>query len=258
MSGFMVVAKEAAKKASEVLLEMFEKGVHTEVKADNSFVTDADLASEKIITDLIKKNFPDHSIYAEESGLDDKGSEYVWYIDPLDGTHNYAYGFPLFGVSIGLARRNEFILGVISVPYLGELFYAEKGKGAFLNGKKIHVSDRGLDDACFASTSSLVHHKEGVFNVFNTFGRHCGEIKVVGSVAVVLAYIAAGRIDYHIKPSITPYDPAAGKVILEEAGGKLTKTDGAEFKPVMDKYNFIASNGKIHDEVIKIYKEEFQ
>ncbi|MBN1385949.1 inositol monophosphatase [Candidatus Woesearchaeota archaeon] len=253
MPEFLETAKAAALKAGIILMEKFGTGVHSEKKKDNSFVSEADLAAEKIILETIKKIYPEHSFFSEEAGRSENDSEYCWYIDPLDGTHNYLHNIPFFGVSVALARNKKFIAGVIYLPFTDELFYAEKGKGAWLNDMRINVSDKSINEAVYASPASFIHQgDETIIDLMKLFRKHCPEVRMTGSCAFGLAYVACGRFDISVKASITPYDTGAGKVIVEEAGGKVTKFDGTDFDG--DSWNFIASNNRFHEKLLEMLK----
>jgi myo-inositol-1(or 4)-monophosphatase len=257
MSTEMNIAKKAALKAGKALMALFEKKIHVEKKEDNSFVTEADKKAEKIIIEMIAKKYPSHSFYSEEEGKKDNKSDFCWYIDPLDGTHNYIYGLPFFAVSIALAKKGEVILGVIYVPYTKELFYAEKGNGAFLNKKRISVSKRMLEESMYFNASSFVHQGKNILKMLGIFIEKCKESRMIGSCAIELSYIAAGRAEFKVMPRITAYDIAAGKIILEEAGGKMTGFDNRPVLVENGPFGIIASNGKYHDKLIKIVGEEF-
>lgn len=255
MSEFLDAAKQAALASGNVLMKHYGKNNNEYKKKDNSYASDADLKAETAILNLILKKFPDHAYYSEEKGRSDNISKYCWYIDPLDGTHNFIRGIPFFGTSIALAKDDEFILGVIYVPYLKELFWAEKGSGAYMNNEKIKVSNNALSKSIFAAPSSVSYNGLGIAKISQIFIPRIFEIRMIGSAAIGLAYTAKGRFDFYIKPGITPYDTGAGKVILEEAGGKLTETDGSKF--TTKGKSFIASNNLFHDKLIEIMKEEY-
>jgi len=254
---YLDTAIVAAKKAGKVLMKYYnKKNVSNHRKKDNSFVTEADVAAEKIILDTILKKFPSHAFHSEEKGVSKNHSEYCWYIDPLDGTHNFMHKIPLFSTSIALAKNGKFIVGVVYLPYLDELFYAKKGKGAFMNGKKIHVSDNTLKNSIFSPPTAIVYHGTKIAKLIELFTPKVSDIRMIGSAAISLSYIACGRFDFSIKTSITPYDIGAGKVIIEEAGGKVTQLDNRDFTGSSD--NSIASNGLFHKELIKIMREEWK
>lgn len=254
MSKELDTAIIAAKKAGKVLMKFFKTQLKITQKKDKSFVTNADLAAENIILKTLNKEFPKYSFYSEEKGASKNKSEYCWYIDPLDGTHNFLHKLPLFATSIALAKGNKFILGVIYLPITDELFYAEKGRGAFLNGKRIFVSkNKLLDSMCFLP-GGVTHNKGDISKLVKISENYCKDIRIIGSCAISLVYLASGRSEFYIKSKITPHDTGAGKVILEEAGGKLTQIDGKEFTTKSN--NFIASNNVFHKELLEIMKNE--
>jgi len=254
MSDYLEVAKDAALKAGKVLMDYYGKDVTFEKKSDNTIVSQADLDSEKIILDTIRKNFPEHSIYSEEEGKTDNHSEYMWFIDPLDGTREFAHKLPLFSVSIGLEKNNEMILGVVYLPVTDELFYAEKGKGAYLNGKKIKVSDNEIENSLFNSPCGISYGKDRIIPVLSLFIENVSGLRMIQSCAAALVYLAVGRLDFYILTKIMSHDFAAGKIILEEAGGKITQIDGNKVTTKSD--NFIASNDMFHNYIIQKMKEE--
>lgn len=248
-------AIKASKKAGKILMKYYKKeNVKNSEKTDKSFVSEADLASEKIILDIIKKEFPNYSIQSEEEGLTEKKSEYCWHIDPLDGTHNFLHKIPMFSVSIALAKNNEFIIGVVYNPVLNELFYAEKNKGAYFNSEKIVVSKTILKNSLGILPSSYQHYGKEYFKIINSISPLCNDARMICSCAIELSYIASGRADFAIHPKTTPHDAGAGAVILREAGGKITDIKGNKF--TSKSTNFIASNNVFHKELIKIMKKE--
>lgn len=250
----MELAKDTAKKAGKLLMGYFNKDVKFERKQDKSFVTEADLAAEKLIIKAISQKFPNHSIKSEEAGFIDKKSEYCWYIDPLDGTHNFLYKIPLFGVDIALVKDNKFIIGVIYLPFLDELFYAERGSGAYLNGKNISISKNNLKSAVYCSPLAPLDSRNNIIKIMGKIKDKCAEIRMLGCSVLGLAYIACGRLDFYIKFKPGLHDYGVGQVIIEEAGGKFTRVDGKEF--TLNSDNFIASNGVVHKELITILKTE--
>ena len=254
MNKMLDIAKLAAKLAGKEIKKHFNKKMIISTKNDKSFVTNVDKISEKIILKTILSEFPDHAFYSEEKGESSNDSEYCWYIDPLDGTHNFIYNIPHFAVSIGLAKGKEFILGVVYDPINDELFYARKDKGAFLNGKKISVSNRDTKDSVIAIPASFYGHKDKISNVVKAFENQTHEMRIFGSTAIGLGYLACGRIDIYIKTKITPWDTAAGKIIVKEAGGTLTRLDGSEFDTDSNK-DFIASNAVNHKKLLGIVKK---
>ncbi|HEB37462.1 MAG TPA: inositol monophosphatase, partial [Thermoplasmatales archaeon] len=232
-------------------LNYLEKDFDVEFKEENSPVTVADKKVNTLIISRITERFPEHNIVSEEADDQRKGSKFTWYIDPIDGTANYSHRDPSFAVSIALAEDNNVKYGCIYIPRLDEMYYAEEGKGTELNGKKITVSDRKR------LSEALIH--VGISTFENTIGDSLkllkrfmlrGErIKDSGFCAGQLAYVAVGRADGFIKISQHSWDVAAGMLLIKEAGGRVTDLQGNEVLMGKKRYNLIASNGKIHDEI---------
>jgi myo-inositol-1(or 4)-monophosphatase len=207
-----------------------------------------DHASEKAIIEVIKQNYPDHNILTEESGEIYQDSEYKWIIDPIDGTVNFANGIPLCCVSIGVEHNGKMILGAVLNPFMNELFVAEKGKGATLNDKKIEVSKKDkVINSCLVTGFPYTYLDEpnGPLQVFERFIRKGIPVRRLGSAAIDLCWVACGRFDGFYEHQLQAWDSAAGFLIVEEAGGKVTQLNGAYFSPYLP--GIIASNGMIHD-----------
>ncbi len=214
----------------------------------NNLVTEVDHASEKAIIEVIKQNYPDHNILTEESGEIYQDSEYKWIIDPIDGTVNFANGIPLCCVSIGVEHNGKMILGAVLNPFMNELFVAEKGKGATLNDKKIEVSKKDkVINSCLVTGFPYTYLDEpnGPLQVFERFIRKGIPVRRLGSAAIDLCWVACGRFDGFYEHQLQAWDSAAGFLIVEEAGGKVTQLNGAYFSPYLP--GIIASNGMIHD-----------
>ena len=251
------VAILAAKMAGEKLMRefgRFDRGT-AEFKAHHEIVTSADKAAEKIILKLINQNFPDHHILSEESGDNDIVSDYVWIIDPLDGTTNFSMHHPLFSVSIGVAHKGELIVGVIFAPYMNELFVSESGKGATMNGKKIKVSkinkkERALNSYCHGRNNGDIERALDYMRYQKLNGFDCRQL---GSAAIELAYVACGRIESIVIPGTNPWDAAAGVLLVSEAGGKVTDFKNKKWK-LIDR-DVVASNGLVHGEILKVLKK---
>ncbi len=216
----------------------------------NNLVTEVDHASEKAIIEVIKQNYPDHNILTEESGEIYQDSEYKWIIDPIDGTVNFANGIPLCCVSIGVEYNGKMILGAVLNPFMNELFFAEKGKGSTLNDKKIEVSKKEtVISACLVTgfPYTYLDQPNGPLQVFERFIRKGIPVRRLGSAAIDLCWVACGRFDGFYEHYLQAWDSAAGFLIVEEAGGKVTQLNGAYFSPYLP--GIIASNGMIHDEL---------
>jgi myo-inositol-1(or 4)-monophosphatase len=247
------VALEAARRAGELLKEGFGSNRGFSLKSSRlDLVTEYDRAAEELIIEVIRARFPEHGLLAEEGSSYRANSEYRWLIDPLDGTTNFAHGYPIFAVSIALARGEELLLGVVYNPALEELFFAERGRGATLNGKPIRVSmvDK-LSGALLATGFPYDPGRIGAnLRLFERFIYRAQAIRRDGSAALNLCYVACGRFDGFWELDLKPWDIAAGALIVREAGGMVTAFSGGE----LDLYGneVLASNGKIHEEMIAV------
>lgn len=248
------VALEAARGAGDILQERARSGFRVEHKDVVNLVTDADRQSEQAIVAALRRAFPGHETLAEERGLSTTArSAYRWVIDPLDGTTNFAHGFPVYCVSIGLEYRGSLILGVVLDPTRSECFVAERGRGATLNGRPIGVSPtRALTDALLVTgfAYDIRESPENNLDHFARFSLHAQGVRRVGAAALDLCYVACGRFDGYWELKLKPWDMAAGVVILEEAGGRLTDFGGGTFS-IYGK-EIVASNGPIHDEMLAV------
>ncbi len=219
----------------------------------NNWVTEADHASEKAIMDVIAKDFPDHFILSEETGEIKTDSEYKWIIDPIDGTINFASGIPICAVSIGLEKDGEIIMGAVYNPFLDEFFFAQKGFGASLNDKKIQVSQKKeVLHSCLVTgfPYSYLDQPNGPLECFERFIRKGIPVRRLGSAAIDLCWVAAGRFDGFYEHNLSPWDVAAGFLIVEEAGGKVTDMKGSHYNPY--KNQLVATNGQIHEELLDV------
>lgn len=245
-------AKTIAQEAGKIALKFQKKGFQINHKETiNNLVTEADIACENYILKEIKSKFPDHSIIAEESGNTDQQSDYTWYVDPIDGTTNYAHGYPFYAISIALCYRDEIILGVTYAPMLSELFYAAKGEGAFLNNQPISVSKNESLELSLLATGFPPNRDGNDFskaiNLFTKAQIYIHGVRRSGSACLDLAYAACGRLDGFFELGLKPWDTAAGIILVKEAGGKITNFDG---KPFKCKYRTIlATNGIIHQDL---------
>jgi myo-inositol-1(or 4)-monophosphatase len=219
----------------------------------NNLVTEADHAAEKAIMDLIRSRYPDHHILSEEAGDMIQDSTYKWIIDPIDGTVNFAHGIPLNCVSIAIEHGGEIILGAVLNPHMNELFVAEKGKGATLNDKPIRVSEETeAIKACLVTgfPYTYINMPNGPLEIFERFIRKGVPVRRLGSAAIDLCWVAAGRFDGFYEHKLEAWDSAAGYLIVEEAGGKVTDFAGNKFSPYQ--HRIVASNGKIHEELLRV------
>ncbi len=249
---YKIIAIKAVKEAGKILKKEFSGVLDVKAKEKHDIVSNADYRSEKKIIEIIKKAFPLHAIVAEESGKSGKKSDYVWYIDPLDGTSNFITGNPYFSVSIALAFKGKVVLGVVYNPILKELYLAEKNKGAYLNGKKLHIYEKGsLKDAILASAYSSEEEdiRRGLKTV-EKLALNARKVIINFSPALDLCNIARGKIDGLIDNGTTPEDHAAGSLIVTEAGGKIRNYNNQSWN--VNEIGIIASNKKIYNSIIKI------
>lgn len=217
----------------------------------NNLVTEADHASEKVIMDVIKASFPAHQILSEEIGAVVQDSSYKWIIDPIDGTVNFAHGIPICCVSIGIEHEEKMIMGAVYNPFMNELYFAERGQGATLNDKKISVSKKEkVIDACMVTgfPYTYLDMPNGPLQVFERFIRQGIPVRRLGSAAIDLCWVAAGRFDAFYEHKLQAWDSAAGFIIVEEAGGKVTDLKGDVYSPYQP--GIVASNGLLHDELV--------
>lgn len=257
-------AAEIARAAGARLREFFSRGVETEYKGDVDIVTVADRTVEAYLREALLIAFPAHGIYGEEGTRDRLDAEFRWYIDPLDGTTNFAHGFPHFCVSMGLEHRPEglaaekdgpIVAGVIYDPMRDELFVSERGKGAFLNGKPIHVSPVPVLGEALVATGfpSRKRHDNPNIHFYQEFTLRSHGVRRAGSAALDLAYIACGRMDAYWEFNLNPWDTAAGFLLVEEAGGMVTDFDGTYRR--LDSREILASNQLIHHELLGLFKD---
>lgn len=252
----------------EILLEAVRAGGHTlshffngefsisNKEGVNNLVTEADHAAEKAIFEVIRKHYPDHYILSEEAGAMEQDSPYKWIVDPIDGTVNFAHGLPLCCVSIGLEKDGEMIMGAVYAPILNELFVAEKGKGATLNGKPIRVSkETDVWKACLVTgfPYTYLDMPNGPLDVFDRLIRKGVPVRRLGSAAIDLCWVAAGRFDGFYEHKLQAWDSSAGFLMVEEAGGKVTDFSGDRYS--LYQPHLVATNGKIHDQLLQVINQ---
>lgn len=256
MTQFLSTAIEIAREAGAILSERFERPHEITYKRPQDIVTEADRRSEALITSRLQKSFPTHDIVAEEGGGHRSSAEYCWYVDPLDGTTNFAHGFPMFCVSLGLALRNEVIAGVIYDPTRDELYTAELGGGSFRGETRLRVS--GVSDLKngLVATGFPPYSKEHDRNMryYLRFTELSHGVRRAGSAALDLCMVAAGRLDGFWELQLNPWDKAAGVLMVTEAGGRVTDMSGGPFKLLAGE--IFASNGLIHESMIHVFSEE--
>jgi myo-inositol-1(or 4)-monophosphatase len=256
MAEYLDAAIEIARDAGQVL--MAHRGVDFELKGTFDLVTAADRASEQLIVKRLRERFPEHGIVAEEGGRAEMEAELRWYVDPLDGTTNFAHGFPMWNVTLALARRGEVIAGVVYDPLNRELFAAERGAGAWLNGARIRVSRATtLNDSLVATGfPSRKRHQNVNIHFYYQVAMLTHGVRRGGSAAIDLAYTACGRLEAFWEFGLNPWDMAAGTLLVEEAGGRATGMQGEKLD-VNGPY-LLASNGAIHEETLSLFREIFQ
>ncbi len=256
-SHFCFVATQAALRAGELLRQGFNSSYKISSKDGNhNLVTEYDTAAEECIISMIREQFPDHSFLAEEGGATKGSASVTWIIDPLDGTVNFAHRIPFFSVSIAACVGEEVLCGVVYQPMTQELFMAEKGKGSYLNGARLQVSTTKDMHKAIVATGFPYNLSENPMNcidAFSTIARLGVPIRRLGSASLDLSYVAAGRFDAFWEVILQPWDVAAAKLILEEAGGKLTNYDGKN-RSVFASNDTLASNGLLHEKMITLLK----
>jgi myo-inositol-1(or 4)-monophosphatase len=256
-----------AREAGALLLHYFHQGLKIEYKGDADLVTAADRAAETLIRERISELFPSHDVLGEEQGLNDQRGDYRWYVDPLDGTTNFAHGYPVFAVSMALehqalaerssGQQGRRIAGVIYDPTRDELFTAEQGRGAHLNGKPIHVSKAAQLKECLVATGFPSHkrHKNPNIYFYHQITLRTHGVRRAGSAALDLCNVACGRFDGFWEFNLNPWDTAAGVLIVEEAGGKVSRFDGSSFE--LDSRETLASNGLVHEALLHEFQQIF-
>ncbi len=258
MTALKEVLFEATREAGKIISDYFQGSFTVDNKEGiNNLVTEVDKHSEKKIIEIIRKNYPTHSIISEEVGELMQDSPYQWIIDPIDGTVNFAHGIPLCCVSIGLKHNDDLILGAVYNPMMNELFFAEKGKGAFLNDKPISVSTKSdFRKACLVTgfPYKWPDSKEHPIRVFERFIMEGLPVRRLGSAAIDLCWVACGRFDGFWEYNLSSWDVAAGYLIVQEAGGRITNFEGDVYS-VFDKET-LATNGQIHEEMLRLIKKK--
>jgi len=253
MNPFLQAAIEIAQEAGEILRAGHQRPKEIAYKGEVDLVTDSDRRSEELVVSRLRRRFPDHAIVAEEgSGQDAAGAKYCWHVDPLDGTTNFAHGYPCFAVSIGLVEDGEPIVGAILNPVYGELFSAARGEGAFLNNKPIHVSPVETLSQSLVATGFPTHHrkKSANINYYWEFTLRSHGVRRDGAAALDLCAVACGRFDGFWEFGLKSWDTAAGTILVREAGGRVTDLEGLPYQP--GGRVCISSNGKVHDEMREI------
>jgi len=245
---------KAAKEAGEFLLRNEHKKKKVVEKADWSLVTDLDPRAEKIVVDIIKSDFPHHGVLCEEGSSRKSTGDYLWIIDPLDGTHNYIRGLPHYGVSIGVAYKDEMVAGIIYMPPEKALYVSEKGGGAYKNGKRISVSDQKIIRKCTMSFDSSVRYAPVKKpRILSALAKRVFNVRMYGASTTSLTLLAEGKIDVAVEFDDEPWDFAAGVSLITEAGGKVTDFKGTPATYKTEGY--VASNGFVHEEICKVLRQ---
>ena len=253
------IAKKLAHDAGKMALKFQQKGFQVGYKDGNpiNLVTEADKACEELILKTIRSNFPDHSILSEEAGAIDGPGDYKWIIDPIDGTTNFVHGIPIFAISIAIVYKGKPIIGVVEIPGLKESFWAQEGKGAYLGNTPIHVSKTATLSTALMSTGFPYDRNSTRFKtnveLFSSLYKKAQGIRRSGTAAMDLAYLACGRYDAFWEFDLKPWDIAAGKILVEEAGGTVTNMDGSLLNPKTAA--FLGTNGLLHTEMLTVIKE---
>lgn len=259
MASYLDTAVSIARESGALLSDFFDQRIGFELKGDFDLVTEADRTSEKLIVRSLQAAFPSHSIVAEEGGGGIKGgSEYTWYVDPLDGTTNFAHGFPVFNVTLALERAGELIAGVVFDPTRNEMFTAELGSGAWLNGNRIRVSGaKRLEDTLVATGfPSRKRHQNINVHFYYQLAMLTHGVRRAGSAAIDLAYVASGRLDAFWEFGLNPWDMAAGILLVQEAGGACSDMKGD--KVSLRGRHLLTDNGSIHEALVDLFGEIFE
>ena len=253
---FLATATEIVLRAGDIQMSRRESGFHVNKKGTIDLVTEVDLECEQMCRALLADRFPDHDVLAEELSpgpAEPAAARYRWVFDPLDGTTNYAHGLPVFCASLALEIEGVAEVGAIYDPTRRELFTAERGEGAFLNGARLRVSETSeiLDALLVTGFPYDVHQQlDRLLEMFGAFLGRARAVRRLGSAALDLCYVAAGRFDAFWEQHLKPWDVAAGALIVQEAGGRITGMDGSRFDPAAA--HLVASNGRIHDRMLQV------
>jgi myo-inositol-1(or 4)-monophosphatase len=259
MPSYLEISEAIAREAGALLHNYFERHIGFELKGEFDLVTEADRASEKLVIERLQQHFPTHSIVAEESGgLAGESAEYCWYVDPLDGTTNFAHGFPMYNVTLALEKAGEIVAGVIFDPERNEMFTCERGAGSQLNGVPIHVSRVALVDDALVATGfpSRKRHRDVNVHFYYQLAMITHGVRRAGAAALDLAYVASGRLDAFWEFGLNPWDMAAGMLLIAEAGGKCSDMHGAPAR--LRGPHLLADNGKVHEAMLEIFAEVFR
>jgi myo-inositol-1(or 4)-monophosphatase len=257
LASFLETAADIAREAGALVASYGERKVGFELKGAFDLVTVADRASEKLIVERLHSHFPSHAIVAEEGGGREGASEYVWYVDPLDGTTNFAHGFPMFNVTLALERSGELIAGVIFDPLRNEMFAAELGNGAYLNDRPIRVSKTARIEESLVATGfpSRKRHQSVNVHFYYQLAMLSHGVRRAGSAALDLAYVACGRLEAFWEFGLNPWDMAAGVLLIREAGGTVSDMHGAAMN--LRGAHVLADNTGVHQEMLDLFARIF-
>ena len=258
MASYLETAVAIARESGALLADFFARRIPYELKGENDLVTEADRASERLVIEHLTKHYPTHAIMAEEGGGHDSTSGFRWYVDPLDGTTNFAHSFPCFNVTLALEEKGELIAGVIFDPINEELFTAERGAGAFLNGNRIHVSKVPKLEGALVATGFPGRKRHQSINIhfYHQLGMATHGVRRCGSAAIDLAFVACGRLEAFWEFGLNPWDMAAGRLLVAEAGGKFSGMHGEPHD--LRGPDLLVDNGLIHEEILELFGEIFQ
>src|SRR5713101_533103 len=258
MPSFLETAVDIAREAGALLSTYFERRIAFELKGDFDLVTEADRASERLVVERLRSHFPSHSIVAEEGGGHEGTSGYRWYVDPLDGTTNFAHGYPVYNVTMGLEQDGEMLVGVVFDPSRQEMFSAERGAGAYLNNRRIRVSaaKRLADSLVSTGFPSRKRHLNVNIHFYHQMAMATHGVRRGGSAAIDLAYVACGRLDAFWEFGLNPWDMAAGRLLVAEAGGRYSGMRGEPQE--LRSPDLLVDNSLIHDEILGIFGEVFR
>ena len=258
MPSYLETSMEIAREAGALLAHFFEKRIAYELKGEYDLVTEADRSSERLVVERLRSHFPSHSIVAEEGGGHEApNGDYRWYVDPLDGTTNFAHGFPMFNVTLALELKGEMIAGCIYDPIRDEMFSSERGSGAYLNHRRIRVSKVPRVEESLVATGfpSRKRHQNVNVHFYYQMAMWSHGVRRAGSAALDLAYVASGRLDAFWEFGLNPWDMAAGVLLVAEAGGRVSDMHGQPAN--VRGPHLLTDNGLIHDQVLQLFGEIF-
>jgi myo-inositol-1(or 4)-monophosphatase len=258
VASYLETAVAIARESGALLADFFARHIPYELKGENDLVTEADRTSERLIIERLTQHYPSHAIVAEEGGGHESTSGFRWYVDPLDGTTNFAHSFPCFNVTLALEQQGELIAGVIFDPINEELFTAELGAGAYLNGSRIHVSKVAKLESALVATGfpSRKRHQSINIHFYHQLGMATHGVRRCGSAAIDLAFVACGRLDAFWEFGLNPWDMAAGRLLVAEAGGKFSGMHGEPHQ--LRGPDLLVDNGLIHEEILELFGEIFR